>query len=53
MMKCDFCKKSMPNGECTWLLAGSREADCEKAIKRMVEALGQEPKKAKRSFGNK
>ena len=38
MTKCDFCTKSLPNGKCWWKSIG-REKDCEKAIKRMVEAL--------------
>lgn len=36
--KCDFCTKSLPNGKCWWNTI-AREDDCEKAIKRMVEAL--------------
>lgn len=39
MTKCDFCTKSLPNGKCWWTASIAREDDCEKAIKRMVEAL--------------
>lgn len=38
MTKCDFCLKSLPNGECWWL-GIAREHDCKKAIKLMVKAL--------------
>lgn len=39
MTKCDFCTKSDGKGKCSWLTQGAREYDCEKAIKRMTEAL--------------
>lgn len=39
MTKCDFCTKSDGKGKCSWLTQGAREYDCEKAIKRMIEAL--------------
>lgn len=39
MTKCDFCTKSDGNGKCFWCLQSARESDCEKAIKRMIEAL--------------
>lgn len=38
MTKCDFCTKSLPNGNCWWSSIG-REDDCRRAIKLMVEAL--------------
>ena len=38
MTKCDFCTKSLPNGECWWNSI-ARESDCKIAIKNMVEAL--------------
>ena len=46
MTKCDFCKALLPNGKCYWTLQGSREADCEIAIKNMVKAFqGRESNK--------
>lgn len=39
MTKCDFCKKSGPNGSCFWSSQSARESDCEKAIKLMIETL--------------
>lgn len=39
MNKCDFCTKSDGKGKCSWFTQGAREYDCEKAIKRMTEAL--------------
>lgn len=50
MTKCDFCVKSTPQGVCTWSMQSLREDDCEKAIKLMVKALGQEPKESKKRF---
>lgn len=38
MTKCDFCPK-YHNGKCFWLSAVAATYDCEKAIKRMIEAL--------------
>ncbi len=48
MTKCDFCTKSSPSGKCFWTSQSLREDDCEKAIKAMVEALKETPKKNKR-----
>lgn len=39
MKKCDFCTQSTPDGKCYWSMQGARTSDCEKAIKKMVEAL--------------
>lgn len=39
MKKCDFCTKSDPSGKCYWSFQSCRASDCEKAIKRMIEAL--------------
>ena len=39
MKKCDFCEKSLPNGECFWSLHAAREPYCKKAIEKMVEAF--------------
>ena len=39
MKKCDFCKSSLPNGECYWKLRENRKDDCEKAIAIMVDVL--------------
>lgn len=39
MTKCDFCKKSGPNGNCSWNSQFAREDDCEKAIKLMIETF--------------
>ena len=39
MKKCDFCEKSLPNGECSWSLHAVRGPYCEKAIEKMVEAF--------------
>ena len=50
MTKCDFCKASLPNGKCYWTLQGSREDDCKKAIKLMVEALRGEPTSKKKKW---
>lgn len=36
--KCDFCTVSK-NGKCPWKSHVAAEPDCEKAIKKMVEAL--------------
>lgn len=50
MTKCDFCTMSAPNGKCYWSMQSLREDDCEKAIKRMSEALGKETKNKKKKF---
>lgn len=42
MTKCDFCTMSSPSGKCYWSMRSLREDDCEKAIKRMIKALGEE-----------
>lgn len=39
MIKCNFCEKSLPKGECYWNIQSLRESDCRKAIQRMTEAL--------------
>jgi hypothetical protein len=39
MIKCEFCTKSNQKGKCFWSTQPAREFDCEKAIKRMTEAL--------------
>lgn len=42
MMKCSFCAASDSNGICKWSIynmPGSKEADCNKAIERMMETL--------------
>ena len=39
MTKCDFCTESDGKGKCDWSLPFCRKPYCEKAIKRMVEAL--------------
>lgn len=39
MMKCEFCEMSLPNGECRWENS-ARQADCERAIKRMMLVMG-------------
>lgn len=49
MKKCDFCTKSSPGGKCGWYIPAFREMDCEKAIARMVKALGQENRKKRGS----
>lgn len=33
---------SSPSGKCYWSMRSLREDDCEKAIKRMIKALGEE-----------
>lgn len=48
MNKCDFCTQSGPNGECFWPTQALRESDCRKAIRQMVEALGNKNKDEKR-----
>lgn len=50
MTKCDFYTQSSPSGKCYWSMQSLREDDCEKAIKRMVQAFGEEPKKNKKKF---
>lgn len=50
MNKCDFCTKSTPNGNCTWSMQSLREDDCERAISKMVKALGKEPREKKKRF---
>lgn len=46
MNKCDFCTKSDEKGKCFWAFQIARESDCEKAIKKMTEALkGMDNKK--------
>ena len=39
MTKCDFCTMSTPDGKCFYKSMAARQTDCEKAIKRMTEAL--------------
>lgn len=39
MTKCDFCTKSDGNGKCFWSFQSVRESDCEKAIRKMTEAI--------------
>lgn len=39
MIKCDFCPKSYPTGNCFWSFRTSSKDDCEKAIERMNKAL--------------
>lgn len=39
MTKCDFCAMCSPSGRCYWSGQVFREDYCEKAIRRMVEAL--------------
>lgn len=39
MTKCDFCRKSSPNGECSWHSQTLRERDCKVAIQNMIQAL--------------
>ena len=40
LSKCDFCTGSLPDGKCKWIMCeGTREAECEIAIKRMVKAF--------------
>ena len=39
MTKCDFCKRSGPDGNCFWSSQSARENDCEKAIKLMIKTL--------------
>lgn len=48
MTKCDFCTQSSPSGKCYWSMQSLRADDCEKAIKRMVKALGEEKRAEKK-----
>ena len=49
MRKCDFCTKSLPNGECWWM-GSARESDCKKAIKLMVKTLEGNKSKNKKKI---
>lgn len=53
MTKCDFCTQSSPNGKCPYVSTSYRQNYCDKAIKQMVKALGQEPRENKKRFWNK
>lgn len=50
MNKCDFCTQSSPNGKCFWDSQIIREDYCLEAIRKMVQALGENPKEKKRKF---
>lgn len=51
MNKCDFCTQSDEKGKCFWNFQSARETDCEKAIKKMTEAIKGMENKEKRLFG--
>lgn len=53
MTKCDFCTQSSPSGKCPYVSIACRQNYCDKAIKRMVKALGQEPQNKENGFWKK
>lgn len=40
-LKCHFCIKAKPNGECFWNNHACAEDDCEKAIKQLTKGLAR------------
>lgn len=40
MTKCDFCTQSDSNSKCPWSSIVYKQKYCDKAIKQMVKALG-------------